>query len=141
MVFLFLPVWYGRSLRSLLPFDGARRLAGEIVANAIDAHLRLAGFILNLTLVDDTIRHIMEQLVRKLGPIGGHEIRRIDASDAAHGEICAAIALHTYRFHVGHQHHERLRGLIVPDLIIAFFGLVTGLGSAQSLDEDIIILA
>src|SRR5206468_4628697 len=57
-----------QSKMQLLPLDGARRFAGDVVTDAVDA----------FDLVADATRNACQQFVRNPDPVGGHAIPTFD---------------------------------------------------------------
>src|SRR5882724_12127828 len=67
-----------------LPLDGRGRLARHVVGHAVDA----------TDFVDDAARDFLQQAVRQLGPVGGHEIAGLHGTQGHHMVVSAAIAHH-----------------------------------------------
>src|SRR5262249_24481392 len=96
-----------------LPFNSRRRLGGDVVDDARDpGHL-----------VDDAPRDVVEELVRQVRPVRGHEIHRLDRTQRDDVVVPAPIAHHPDRAH-RQEHRERLTHALVE--------IVT----AQLFDED-----
>src|SRR5262249_8789853 len=78
-----------RSPRLSLPFDGRRRLRGNIVHDAVDA----------FDLVDDARRDPCKQIVREAGPVGRHTVAALDRADRDRGLVGALVAHHPDALH------------------------------------------
>src|SRR6185369_2554425 len=72
-----------------LPFDGGGRLGRDVVGHPVDA----------AHLVDDAARHALEQAVRQLRPVGGHEVARLYRAQRDHVIVSAAVAHHAHALH------------------------------------------
>src|SRR5437879_2583888 len=67
----------------LFPFYRARRLAGDVETDAVDA----------LNFVDDSVREFLQKLIRQSDPIGRHTVLRLHGADDD-GVIVSALVAH-----------------------------------------------
>lgn len=72
----------GRGVSRLFPFDGCGRFAGDVVHHAGDA----------VDLVDDAVRHMTEEVIGQMGPVGCHKVDGLDGAQGNDPVIFAAIA-------------------------------------------------
>ena len=86
-----------------LPLNRRRRLAADVIRHAVDA----AHF------VDDAARYFLEQGIRQLGPVGGHEVAGLHGAQRHHVIVGAAVAHHADAFD-GQEDREGLGGGFVP---------------------------
>src|SRR2546428_9502258 len=70
-----------------LPLDGARRLAGDVVSDAVDAG----------DLVDDAPADDVEEVVGEAGPVGRHGVLRRDRPEDDGVRVGPAVALDPHR--------------------------------------------
>ena len=106
----------------LLPFDGARRLRGDVEGHPVDAR----------HLVDQAARHALEHLVGQPGPVGGHRVLAGDGADHDRVGVRALVA------HDAHAAHRREHGEALPELPVEPGPLDLlddhGVGPAQDLE-------
>src|SRR5205807_10662774 len=86
----------------LLPFDGAGRLAGDVVDNPVDA----------LDLVHDAVRYPAQDLVWEPSPVRRHGILRSDDAHRHQVRVGAEVA------HDAHGLERREHGEGLPDLAV-----------------------
>ena len=96
--------------RRSLPFDRGGRLARDVVDDSVDA----AHF------VDDAVRHLAEEVVREVAPVGRHEVGRFDRAQAHDPFVGAAVAHDAHGLH-REEDHEGLAHLVVEAGVAEFF--------------------
>ncbi len=112
--------------RASLPLDRRGRLAADVIGHAGDA----------TDLVDDAVRNLLQQLVRQVGPAGGHEVDGLDGAKGDDPLVTAAVADHADRFH-RQEDGKGLAGLVVPVGVVQFLD-EDGVGFAQ--DVGVLLL-
>ncbi len=109
-----------------LPLNRRWRLARHVIRHAVDA----------THFVDDASRHFLEQRIRQLGPVGGHEVAGLNSTQGHHIVVSAAIAHHAHALD-RQEHGEGLAGQVVPSFASSLICEVVqlfdedGVGSAQ----------
>src|SRR5690348_15487346 len=88
------------TLKSLLPLNRPWRLGSYVINDAVNA----ADFI------NDAVRNVLQHFMRKVNPVGGHAVFRVDCTEGASVSVSALVSHYADR-HDGKQDGERL-----PDL-------------------------
>ena len=91
----------------LFPFDGARRLGGDVVNDAVDS----------CHFVADSSGHFVEDFPREAEVISSHSIRACYSADAYGVVIGSFVALYAYRADSCRQYSEGLPDIIVEAML------------------------
>ncbi|PKQ74094.1 hypothetical protein AOX56_20955 [Aeromonas sobria] len=97
----------------LFPFDSCRRIAEDVVHHAGDT----------VDLVDDAIRHVSQEVVRQVSPVGGHKVDGFDGAKRNDPVIFATVA------HDANETHRQENRNRLADQVVE-------VGLAQRFDKE-----